>query len=598
MALRAGVDARRSSTGPMTQTRTPVDLAFRVVKTPAEESREFSSTNLELVGRQHPGWHSARRCSFPQELGIAFDSPNTEVVALELLMHQYMIPRRVDVFVGSGGDSYETAHFRCLGYLTFDDNRQTMHQSREFKSAEINAVGVHYLRLVFRQCFRSDLNRFDQVGLVRLRGVGFGAAKPSPTIPATAWQHQNTGNLHAQRGIINSQPTDNNAHSHPQNFAAAQHAQDAVSPRRGEQNLGQLDPETMKILMHLKERKTTAIRLEDYDECKRLRKAESIVQSAGAQLSQLEIEKAAAVRAEEYGAAKALKEQISALRQNMLHSLDAVFMSPSVNSSRRGIEHHNDAVGPAQRSPTHATVPRTAPQHDHSSTVQRQSTGERHAQESAKPGIPAPESEIRAPRLPPPTTKQPRSAVEEQPLPGMKGTYDRATDNPFGKGNPVSPSNATTAAPQHEHGPPSHPTQRQKAKDPSGRKLIGDVGREHPLFGVPGAETFPEPKPLSKKDRDEFADVVTCFGEFLTRCLRDRSWQLRAASLRKMRDVHSRRQEVHPVIVPALKKVLSVALKDSVVHIFLHSLDLVTAILSDGLFVSCPLDAYRALSLL
>jgi hypothetical protein len=124
------------------------------------------------------------------------------------------------------------------------------------------------------------------------------------------------------------------------------------------------------------------------------------------------------------------------------------------------------------------------------------------------------------------------------------------------------------------------------------RKVIGDVGPGHPLFGVDGVAELPLPPPLRADSVTAFEPVVRRFGEFLTRCLLDRSsWALRAAALSRMRVIVCAQEEEEgvggsststTVTVPALRKVLQTTVDDSVVRVFLESLELVKAVLDDG----------------
>ena len=130
-------------------------------------------------------------------------------------------------------------------------------------------------------------------------------------------------------------------------------------------------------------------------------------------------------------------------------------------------------------------------------------------------------------------------------------------DGGFPANRGVGASRALDAADHHPYngGNGSNHNNNSSSGGGGSRKLVGVVGREHPLYGIAGAEKFPEPRPLSARDRDAYADVLTCFGEYLTRCLRDRgSWQLRAAALRKIREAFVRQEDLHPKMVPALKQ--------------------------------------------
>ena len=123
---------------------------------------------------------------------------------------------------------------------------------------------------------------------------------------------------------------------------------------------------------------------------------------------------------------------------------------------------------------------------------------------------------------------------------------------------------------------------------------MGAIDESHPLFGVPGADGLVQPLSLSDKAAAEFADVVAAFGSFVTRCLCDKTWNLRAAAVQKVALVVREQQhsQLHRKTVPAVKKVLQSTIGDSVMQIFLQSLNLASAAADGGelLFRRFPLS--------
>lgn len=81
---------------------------------------------------------------------------------VQILSHQSKIATQIELFVGHG-DSYETAHFRRLGYLSLNSNERSKYQARELKSVYVNAPG-QYLRMLVHKCYINEVNLFNQVG--------------------------------------------------------------------------------------------------------------------------------------------------------------------------------------------------------------------------------------------------------------------------------------------------------------------------------------------------------------------------------------------------------------------------------------------------
>ena len=100
---------------------TSCQLAFTVVHSTSAYAG-FPARNLEVLDTV--GWQSERFCLFPQELGIMFPRPDTEVVQLQVLSHQHMISSKVQIYVGDGPD-FARARFTNLGFVKFDDNQRS-----------------------------------------------------------------------------------------------------------------------------------------------------------------------------------------------------------------------------------------------------------------------------------------------------------------------------------------------------------------------------------------------------------------------------------------------------------------------------------------
>lgn len=68
------------------------------------------------------------------------------------------------------GDTYESAQFRRLGYLSLNSNERSKYQARELKSVYVNAPG-QYMRMVVHKCYINEINLFNQVGCIWCGGL-------------------------------------------------------------------------------------------------------------------------------------------------------------------------------------------------------------------------------------------------------------------------------------------------------------------------------------------------------------------------------------------------------------------------------------------
>ena len=135
--------------------------------------------SIEKISSKNPeeGWHSARFCSYPQEILIKFPYP-VHIRQINMLFHETLIPSRIDIyhfFPSKYNDliaDYNTLIFDKIGYVVPDSNSKTDYQCREYKRVSI-AENCTYLKLVFQKNINNIYNAFNQVALVNLQCIGF-----------------------------------------------------------------------------------------------------------------------------------------------------------------------------------------------------------------------------------------------------------------------------------------------------------------------------------------------------------------------------------------------------------------------------------------
>ena len=134
---------------------------------------------LEKISSNNPqdGWHSARFCSYPQEILIKFSYP-VHIRQINLLFHETLISSRIDIyhfFPKKYNDlliDYNSLTFDKIGYIIPDSNSRTDYQCREYKRISI-AENCTYLKLVFQKNIHNIYNPFNQVALINLQCFGF-----------------------------------------------------------------------------------------------------------------------------------------------------------------------------------------------------------------------------------------------------------------------------------------------------------------------------------------------------------------------------------------------------------------------------------------
>ncbi|CAM9367201.1 unnamed protein product, partial [Hapterophycus canaliculatus] len=273
-------------------------LRFAVCYCSGEEP-EYPVDELNSHSPHTRGWQSPQFCDYPQELGLAWEAP-ARVSQVQILSHQSKIATQIELFVGHG-DSYESAHFRRLGYLSLDSNERSKYQARELKSVYVDAPG-QYLRMLVHKCYINEVNLFNQVGIVAVNLLGEKLGKLAPgalDIPPAPYGagprplpvHPPGNNCRAM-GATRSSRTELNDLSFDMNF----------------------DPEAAQRIRDIATAKDRAVRAEDYDTAKLLKEAETQLKSLGQQLAQLEVAKRQAVEDEDYDRAKMLKVEADSLR--------------------------------------------------------------------------------------------------------------------------------------------------------------------------------------------------------------------------------------------------------------------------------------------
>jgi centrosomal protein CEP104 len=162
--------------------------------------------------------------------------------------------------------------FNRLGYLSLESNEKSGFQARELKSVYVDAFSL-LLKIVLHKCHVNKFNLYNQVGLIAINCMGeISKGKQAVSDPESATFEE----------------------------------------------VMQLDEVSLEKMKALKSAKDRAIKMEDYDEAKRLKEAIERLRSMGTHLAQLEERKKIAIENEDFDAAKIIKTEIDRLRQSAL----------------------------------------------------------------------------------------------------------------------------------------------------------------------------------------------------------------------------------------------------------------------------------------
>ncbi|KAF6201593.1 hypothetical protein GE061_003985, partial [Apolygus lucorum] len=139
------------------------------------EEEKFRASELNDHGPTVRGWQSAKECGFPQEIILRLETP-TVLSQVQILAHQYLIPSRIELWLGPETSEFEEFNdlpFEYLGYVTLADNRSSSYKSRELKSVAIPSPDrTGFFKLSLHVNHENVHNVYNQVGLSTCMIVG------------------------------------------------------------------------------------------------------------------------------------------------------------------------------------------------------------------------------------------------------------------------------------------------------------------------------------------------------------------------------------------------------------------------------------------
>ncbi|XP_072039390.1 centrosomal protein of 104 kDa-like [Amphiura filiformis] len=298
----------------------PQRIHYSVIHASSTENG-YNMKELESHHHQVKGWLSSRFCIYPQEVILNLKE-KTRLRQIQILAHEYLIPTKIDFYVGlTAPDHMTKSHhkeYKLLGYTLFGDNATTERKLRELRSISVDAVG-QYLRLVLDKNHVNKYNLFNQVGLIAVNVIGDNkftedADSEDPRV--------------VNKKIIDEflllQSKFKDSEGDPVNPALVEAAaREGYIASTDDLAFDMYqDPEIATLIRKMETKRNEATKDRLFTLAKRLEKAINNLKRAGKVISQYDVEKRRAVEKEDYDFARQKKMQIDDYRRKLYKEME------------------------------------------------------------------------------------------------------------------------------------------------------------------------------------------------------------------------------------------------------------------------------------
>lgn len=509
---------------------------------------DHTKEELHRGSKESRGWQSPRNCSYPQQIILKISSVNEliELSKIQFLSHQSKIASKVEIVVaddfdGSNMDYPSTnterqrsitfedcRNIRRLGYVSLNSNEQSQYQARELKSINITPQRAMFVKLILHDCWKNDLNPYNQVGIISIQLLGtHGALKPQSTVE---------NSISAATAAVSIRSLHHNNYEN----TPVRVRNRAIPPPTLK-----LHPDIQDRIDALEVKKRDRAKMEDFEMASILKDLLNEVQSNFATALQLEFKMRKAAEEEEYAQASEYKSQRDSARKSAMDILEKAESSLQNSAAITQETVSQPFVVPCQTE--HQTVDSIQ------SAVQRRppsiSSAVQHKLGSLSPKA---TGAILSNK---PSTPDPNDSRELY----QETTYNGSKDIPTHlEESPIS-TRMGMEAPELE---------------------LLESG-EHPLEGVPGFQDLPIPEEIidTRISSEVLMRIEAVLGLYRTKCFFSRNWSLRDAALTKLslilytNDIEGS--------APTLCLILERAVNDCVVQVFLTGLLLLDECLAE-----------------
>lgn len=447
---------------------------------------------------------------------------------VQLLVHEFKIASRVEMYVGVGSD-YQESDFERLGFMNLDGNERSNFQARELKTVYIDERQANFIRFIIHRPHHNNKNLFQQVGFLAINIVGEPRRIETTKSPRAAEAAQNKqiedklSEYKMEYDLTHKGLADNGLNEFVHN------------------NMNSLtfsmDTQSQAKLQLLMQAKADAIEIEDFDRAKTIKALEHELKLLGVKLRKLDTLKAEAVRAEDFDYAKQVKLEAAQLRGAMdkkisaLHIpgfADVVAMGKDVSAQSSRIDPGDDDTSWAP--PKNELVPQ-----------QEAPFSARRATEAYAPATVPHEEAAWGPR------DRDLIMEEEEIGPAMSRfddndfkDYDGREGDDDSKGSRDSPrersfqSMTSYDVDKAAHAPQPgdvYPTTIDEVDEAS------EYDGAHPLEGVPHVRDMPAPGEMTEEQFSQASQtgLIGLLGEYRARCVFSKAFALRDAVMVKLR---------------------------------------------------------------
>ncbi|XP_028393886.1 centrosomal protein of 104 kDa-like [Dendronephthya gigantea] len=279
-------------------------VPFKVVHASGADDG-YSAKELETHAPTTKGWRTSKFCVYPQEV-ILMLQQSMRIRKLQILSHQYLIPTKIEVFIGSipegQSSSLLTCKFKRLGHVSLVDNQNTEYKSRELKSVHLDAHG-QFIKLFVHKNYVNKFNLYNQVQIIATNIIAesietfsqFDDANSADRLVDQYMKQENVMPGDPLWGKINKP--------------------DHISPLDDIAFAMYQDPQTAEIIRDLEQKKKDAIKEDEFVEAKKYHQVVNDLHKVGERLGRLNVEKQRAIEVEDYDLAMVKKQQIDEYRK-------------------------------------------------------------------------------------------------------------------------------------------------------------------------------------------------------------------------------------------------------------------------------------------
>ena len=274
-----------------------VKLDYNIIESSSQDDQHLIREIKKGLSGQ--GWQSSRFCQYPQYIYVQFSQP-VLVKRIDMILHETNIPSMIKFYSYYPKDkdeyfsNYKLVNYDYIGFIRTDNNERTNFEARESRKIYINSKSL-FLKLELEKNYFNNYNLFNQIGILKLEFIG-------DYLPYIG------GNTKNNKSILN-------------------HA----LKKRYENDM---DLETIcgQQLNELKKQMNYNIEIENYLECKEIKKKIEKVKLYGKRIFDLEEEKKLAINNEDFSKAIEIKHQVDKMKIN-LQNIDNITLSPRLNDS-------------------------------------------------------------------------------------------------------------------------------------------------------------------------------------------------------------------------------------------------------------------------